>query len=157
MGEVSKTTDVWCTWIQVNSAVQFEEILQSYIDAVNREPEEVDIIVFYFSGLADDGDEIGSDSSIKTDDDDEDDDEDGEDNNDWESSCKKVLGKADKRKADYFEGMVLLASLRDLWKRERWEFSQTGSSSISIIRYGGIEIGLELTISNDYGDDKDGD
>ena len=41
-----------CTvhFIQVNSAVQFEEILQSYIDAVNREPEEVDIIVFYFSG-----------------------------------------------------------------------------------------------------------
>ena len=35
---------------KVNSAVQFEEILQSYIDAVNREPEEVDIIVFYFSG-----------------------------------------------------------------------------------------------------------
>ena len=34
----------------MNSAVQFEEILQSYIDAVNREPEEVDIIVFYFSG-----------------------------------------------------------------------------------------------------------
>ena len=82
VGEVSKTTDVWCTWIQVNSAVQFEEILQSYIDAVNREPEEVDIIVFYFSGLADDGDEIGSDSSIKTDDDDEDDDEDDDDDDD---------------------------------------------------------------------------
>ena len=83
MGEVSKTTDVWCTWIQVNSAVQFEEILQSYIDAVNREPEEVDIIVFYFSGLVDDKDgEDDSDSSFKTDADDEDDDEDDEDNND---------------------------------------------------------------------------
>ena len=70
---------------QVNSAIQFEEILQSYIDAVNREPEEIDIIVFYFSGLVDDGDEIGSDSSIKTNDDDDDDDDDDEDNNDWES------------------------------------------------------------------------
>ena len=50
----------------MNSAVQFEEILQSYIDAVNREPEEADIIVFYFSGFVDDkDDEIGSDSSIK--------------------------------------------------------------------------------------------
>ena len=39
---------------KVNSAVQFEEILQSYIDAVNREPEEVDIIVFYFSGYDND-------------------------------------------------------------------------------------------------------
>ena len=39
----------------MNSAVQFEEILQSYIDAVNREPEEVDIIVFYFSGYDSDG------------------------------------------------------------------------------------------------------
>ena len=66
----------------MNSAVQFEEILQSYIDAVNREPEEIDIIVFYFSGLVDDGDEIGSDSSIKTDDDDEDDDEDDDDDDD---------------------------------------------------------------------------
>ena len=66
----------------MNSAVQFEEILQSYIDAVNREPEEVDIIVFYFSGLADDGDEIGSDSSIKNYDDDEDDDDDGDENDD---------------------------------------------------------------------------
>ena len=86
VGEVSQTTDMWCTWIQVNSAVQFEEILQSYIDAVNREPEEVDIIVFYFSGLVDDKDgEDDSDSSFKTDADDEDDDEDDEDNNDWES------------------------------------------------------------------------
>ena len=41
----------------MNSAVQFEEILQSYIDAVNREPEEVDIIVFYFSGLVDEKDD----------------------------------------------------------------------------------------------------
>ena len=50
----------------MNSAVQFEEILQSYIDAVNREPEEVDIIVFYFSGLVDDKDgEDDSDSSYK--------------------------------------------------------------------------------------------
>ena len=70
---------------QVNSAIQFEEILQSYIDAVNREPEEIDIIVFYFSGLVDDGDEIGLDSSTKIDDDDDDDDDDDEDNNDWES------------------------------------------------------------------------
>ena len=44
---------------KVNSAVQFEEILQSYIDAVNREPEEVDIIVFYFSGY-NDGDNDGN-------------------------------------------------------------------------------------------------
>ena len=60
----------------MNSAVQFEEILQSYIDAVNREPEEVDIIVFYFSGLANEKDDKDdSDSSFKTYDDDDDDDE----------------------------------------------------------------------------------
>ena len=46
---------------QVNSAVQFEEILQSYIDAVNREPEEVDIIVFYFSGY-ENGNDNGKDN-----------------------------------------------------------------------------------------------
>jgi len=33
-----------------NSAAEFEGILQAYIDAVNKEPEEIDIIVFYFSG-----------------------------------------------------------------------------------------------------------
>ena len=77
----------------MNSAVQFEEILQSYIDAVNREPEEVDIIVFYFSGLVDEKDDKDdSDSSIKTYDDDDDDDEDDEDKN------HKVLEKQTKRK-----------------------------------------------------------
>ena len=74
---------------QVNSAVQFEEILQSYIDAVNREPEEVDIIVFYFSGLVDEKDDKDySDSSFKTYDDDEDD----------EDKNHKVLEKQTKRK-----------------------------------------------------------
>ena len=34
----------------ITSASNFEEILSSYVDAVNREEEVIDIIVFYFSG-----------------------------------------------------------------------------------------------------------
>ena len=38
------------TFENVSSATNCEEILQAYIDAVNREEVDVDIIVFYFSG-----------------------------------------------------------------------------------------------------------
>ena len=38
------------TYENVSSAANFEEILQSYIDVVNKEAESIDIIVFYFSG-----------------------------------------------------------------------------------------------------------
>ena len=38
------------TFENIHSAGQFEDTLQSYIDAVNKEPGDVDIIVFYFSG-----------------------------------------------------------------------------------------------------------
>ena len=38
------------TYENVSSAANFEEILQSYIDVVNKEGESIDIIVFYFAG-----------------------------------------------------------------------------------------------------------
>ena len=38
------------TYENVSSAENFEEILRSYIDVVNKEAESIDIVLFYFAG-----------------------------------------------------------------------------------------------------------
>ena len=39
------------TYENVASKEHFEEILRTYVDAVNKEPEEIEMLVFYYAGL----------------------------------------------------------------------------------------------------------
>lgn len=39
------------TYEDVGSREHFEEILRTYVDAVNKEPEEIEMLVFYYAGL----------------------------------------------------------------------------------------------------------
>ena len=39
------------TYENVASRENFEEILRTYVDAVNKEPEEIEMLVFYYAGL----------------------------------------------------------------------------------------------------------
>ena len=39
------------TYENVESKEHFEEILRTYGDAVNKEPEEIEMLVFYYAGL----------------------------------------------------------------------------------------------------------
>ena len=39
------------TYENVASAVNFEEILNVYVETVNKEEAELDVIVFYFAGI----------------------------------------------------------------------------------------------------------
>ena len=39
------------TYENISSREHFEEILRTYVDCVNKEPEEIEMLVFYYAGL----------------------------------------------------------------------------------------------------------